>query len=107
MKHGPIALIEDDLPVICLLDEAPLSAKTISNLKEAEARGAAIILLATRSIAEQVDFDSFTVVIDDCDPLLAPIILAIPAQILAYQTAVEKGTDVDQPRNLAKSVTVE
>ena len=107
MKHGPIALIEDDLPVICLLDEAPLSAKTISNLKEAEARGAVIILLATRSIAEQVDFDSFKVVIDDCDPLLAPIILAIPAQILAYQTAVEKGTDVDQPRNLAKSVTVE
>ena len=107
MKHGPIALIEDDLPVICLLDEAPLSAKTISNLKEAEARGAAIILIATRSIAEQVDFDSFKVVIEDCDPLLAPIILAIPAQILAYQTAVEKGTDVDQPRNLAKSVTVE
>ena len=107
MKHGPIALIEDELPVICLLDEDTLSAKTISNLKEAEARGATIILVATQTIAKQVDFASFKVVIEDCDPLLAPIILAVPAQILAYQTALEKGTDVDQPRNLAKSVTVE
>ena len=107
MKHGPIALIEDELPVICLLDEDTLSAKTISNLKEAEARGATIILIATQTIAKKVDFASFKVVIEDCDPLLAPIILAVPAQILAYQTAFEKGTDVDQPRNLAKSVTVE
>ena len=107
MKHGPIALIEDDLPVICLLDEDALSAKTISNLKEAEARGATIILIATQTVARQVDFASYKVVIEDCDPLLAPIILAVPAQILAYQTAFEKGTDVDQPRNLAKSVTVE
>ena len=95
------------MPVICLLDGDDLSAKTISNLKEAEARGATIILIATASTAKLVDFDSFRVVIEDCDPLLAPLILAIPAQILAYQTAVEKGTDVDQPRNLAKSVTVE
>lgn len=107
MKHGPIALIEDDLPVICLLDEDALSAKTISNLKEAEARGATIILISTQTVARQVDFASYKVVIEDCDPLLAPIILAVPAQILAYQTAFEKGTDVDQPRNLAKSVTVE
>ena len=107
MKHGPIALIEDELPVICLLDEDVLSTKTISNLKEAEARGATIILIATQTIAKKVDFASFKVVIEDCDPLLAPIILAVPAQILAYQTAFEKGTDVDQPRNLAKSVTVE
>ena len=107
MKHGPIALIEEDLPVICLLDGDDLSAKTISNLKEAEARGATIILIATASSAKLVDFDSFRVVIEDCDPLLAPLVLAIPAQLLAYQTAVEKGTDVDQPRNLAKSVTVE
>ncbi len=107
MKHGPIALIEDDLPVICLLDGDDLSAKTISNLKEAEARGARIIIIATRSAAQQVDFDHHRVVVEDCDRLIAPLILAIPAQILAYQTAVEKGTDVDQPRNLAKSVTVE
>ena len=107
MKHGPIALIEDNVPVICLLDNDELSQKTISNLKEAEARGAMIIIIATKHIAQQVDFAHQHIIIDDCPPLLSPITLAIPAQILAYQTAVEKGTDVDQPRNLAKSVTVE
>ena len=107
MKHGPIALIEDGLPVICLLDHHELSAKTVSNLKEAEARGADIILIATRKAAELVDFAHHKIVIDDCDLLVSPAVLAVPAQILAYLTAVEKGTDVDQPRNLAKSVTVE
>ena len=107
MKHGPIALIEDGLPVICLLDHHELSAKTVSNLKEAEARGAEIILIATRQAAELVDFADHKIVIDDCDLLISPAVLAVPAQILAYLTAVEKGTDVDQPRNLAKSVTVE
>ena len=107
MKHGPIALIEEGLPVICLLDHHELSRKTISNLKEAEARGAEIILIATYSAAENVDFAAHKIVIEDCDPLISPAVLAIPAQTLAYLTAVEKGTDVDQPRNLAKSVTVE
>ena len=107
MKHGPIALIEDGLPVICLLDHHELSAKTISNLKEAEARGADIILISTQSAAEKVDFAKHEIVIEDCNPVISPVVLAIPAQILAYLTAVEKGTDVDQPRNLAKSVTVE
>ena len=79
----------------------------ISNLKEAEARGADIILIATQSAAEMVDFATHKIIIEDCDPLISPAALAIPAQILAYLTAVEKGTDVDQPRNLAKSVTVE
>ncbi len=107
MKHGPIALIEDELAVICLLDGDGQSQKTISNLKEAEARGAQIIIIATKAVAALVDFDHQRIVIDDCDSLLAPIVLSVPAQLLAYQTAVEKGTDVDQPRNLAKSVTVE
>lgn len=107
MKHGPIALIEDNVPVICLLDGHELTHKTVSNIKEAEARGAKIILIATKSAAELVDFDDYRIVIDDCEALLAPVLLAIPAQILAYQTAFEKGTDIDQPRNLAKSVTVE
>ena len=83
------------------------AAKSASNLREAEARGGEVILIATKEAAAQVDFASDSVVLDECDPLVAPIILAIPAQILAYLTAVEKGTDVDQPRNLAKSVTVE
>lgn len=107
MKHGPIALIEDGLPVICLVDNDELAEKTISNLKEAQARGAEIILIANRSISEDIDFATHKIIIDDCPPLLAPVILAVPAQMLAYQTAFEKGTDVDQPRNLAKSVTVE
>jgi glucosamine--fructose-6-phosphate aminotransferase (isomerizing) len=107
MKHGPIALIEDGLPVICILDHHELSGKTISNLKEAEARGADIILIATHSAAEKVDFAAHKIIVEDCDPTVSPVVLAIPAQILAYLTAVEKGTDVDQPRNLAKSVTVE
>ena len=87
------------MPVICLLDSDDLSAKTISNLKEAEARGATIILIATASTV-LVDFDSFRVVIEDCDPLLAPLILAIPARYWLTNRG-GKGTDVDQPRNLA------
>ena len=107
MKHGPIALIEEGLPVVAMLSNDEVSAKSASNLREAEARGGEVILIATKEAAAQVDFASDMVVLDECDPLVAPIILAIPAQILAYLTAVEKGTDVDQPRNLAKSVTVE
>ena len=107
MKHGPIALIEDGLPVICLVDNDPLSEKTLSNLKEAQARGANIILIATEQIAADIDFAHATITIADCLDILSPIVLAVPAQLLAYHTACEKGTDVDQPRNLAKSVTVE
>ena len=107
MKHGPIALIEDGLPVVSLLNGDELSMKAASNLQEAAARGADIILIGTEAAVADIDFASQQIIVPDCDPLIAPIILAIPAQILAYQTAVEKGTDVDQPRNLAKSVTVE
>ncbi len=107
MKHGPIALIDDGLPVICLVDNDPLSEKTLSNLKEAQARGANIIIIATEKIAADVDFASHKIVVADCPDILSPLILAVPAQLLAYYTASEKGTDVDQPRNLAKSVTVE
>ena len=107
MKHGPIALIEDGLPVVSLLGADELSPKVISNLKEAQARGAKIILLAADSVANEVDFASHICRLPDCSPYLMPFILTIPTQILAYLTASEKGTDVDQPRNLAKSVTVE
>ncbi len=107
MKHGPIALIEDDLPVVALLAADPLMAKASSNLREASARGGRIILLSEARAAAEVDYADAVVTVPDVDPLLAPILLAVPAQILAYLTAVEKGTDVDQPRNLAKSVTVE
>ena len=107
MKHGPIALIEDGLPVVSLLSDDELSMKAASNLQEAAARGAEIILIGTETSVAEVDFAAHQITVAPCDPLIAPIILSIPAQILAYQTAVDKGTDVDQPRNLAKSVTVE
>ncbi|MGC6530665.1 MAG: glutamine--fructose-6-phosphate transaminase (isomerizing) [Candidatus Puniceispirillaceae bacterium] len=107
MKHGPIALIEDGLPVVSLLGADSLSQKVISNLKEAQARGADIILLSSQAVIDDVDFASHACALPDCDDYLLPFILTIPTQILAYLTASEKGTDVDQPRNLAKSVTVE
>ena len=107
MKHGPIALIEDGLPVVSLLGSDGLSQKVISNLKEAQARGAKIILLAAEDSADKVDFASFTCRLPNCNEWLMPFVLTVPTQILAYLTAFEKGTDVDQPRNLAKSVTVE
>ena len=107
MKHGPIALIEPGLPVIGLVSQDVLQAKTISNLREAEARGADLYLISCGAAPKEVDFARQIVEMPGCDPLLAPLLLAIPAQILAWQAALEKGTDVDQPRNLAKSVTVE
>ena len=107
MKHGPIALIEEGLPVVSLLGADALSQKVISNLKEAQARGAKIILLSAESVADEVDFATHTCRLPDCNEYLMPFVQTIPMQILAYLTASEKGTDVDQPRNLAKSVTVE
>ena len=107
MKHGPIALIEDGLPVVALLAADHVMSKASSNLQEASARGGRIILIAEERAAAEVDYADAVITVPDVDPLLAPLLLAVPAQILAYLTAVEKGTDVDQPRNLAKSVTVE
>jgi len=107
MKHGPIALIEDGLPIVALLAADEVMAKASSNLREAAARGGQIILITEERGVSEVDFADAVITVPNVDPLLAPILLAVPAQILAYLTAVEKGTDVDQPRNLAKSVTVE
>ena len=107
MKHGPIALLEEGLPVISFVSEDEIARKAISNLKEAEARGGYIIVIGTQAAVNTIDFASDKIIIPDCEPILTPIVSAIPAQILAYLTASEKGTDIDQPRNLAKSVTVE
>jgi glucosamine--fructose-6-phosphate aminotransferase (isomerizing) len=108
MKHGPIALIDSAVPVIALCPSGPLFEKTASNLQEAAARGGRIMAftdaagaVALRRFAQQV------IVLPDADPFAAPILYAIPVQLLAYHVAALKGTDVDQPRNLAKSVTVE
>ncbi len=109
MKHGPIALIDDKVPVVVLAPgNDPLFEKTASNMQETTARGGKILLLTDAVGAEKMKKQaSWTVTMDDVHPFVAPILYTIPVQLLAYHVAVAKGTDVDQPRNLAKSVTVE
>jgi len=108
MKHGPIALIDENVPVIAIAPSGPLFEKTASNLQEAAARGGKIIVLSDAAgVAKLKGIATDTVTLPTVDPFVAPILYAIPVQLLAYHVAVLKGTDVDQPRNLAKSVTVE
>jgi glucosamine--fructose-6-phosphate aminotransferase (isomerizing) len=108
LKHGPIALIDETLPVIVMAPCDALFDKTVSNMQEVMARGGQILLISdAKGVAAAGDETWQTITLPDVDPVLAPILYALPAQLLAYHTAVAKGTDVDQPRNLAKSVTVE
>ena len=108
MKHGPIALIDEDVPVIVIAPSDELFEKTASNMQEVIARGGRVIFFSDAKGAERLGaLAATTVVLPQTDPFVAPILYAIPVQMLAYHTAVLKGTDVDQPRNLAKSVTVE
>ncbi|MFN8925716.1 MAG: glutamine--fructose-6-phosphate transaminase (isomerizing) [Rhodospirillales bacterium] len=109
MKHGPIALIDDTVPVIVVAPPEPvLFEKTASAVQEVTARGGRVLLLSDAAgCAKLADRTTWTVPLPVCDPLVAPLIYAVPVQLLAYHVAVVKGTDVDQPRNLAKSVTVE
>ncbi|WP_428532682.1 glutamine--fructose-6-phosphate transaminase (isomerizing) [Rhodopila sp.] len=108
MKHGPIALIDPAVPVIAIAPSGPLFEKCASNLQEAAARGGQVIVFSDAAGAARLrGIAAETVVLPAVDPFVAPILYAIPVQMLAYQVAVLKGTDVDQPRNLAKSVTVE
>ena len=108
MKHGPIALIDDNVPVIVLAPSGPLFEKTVSNMQEVRARGGKIVLISdAHGIAEAGDGCMATIEMPQVHPLIAPLVYAVPVQLLAYHVAVLKGTDVDQPRNLAKSVTVE
>ena len=108
MKHGPIALIDPAVPVIAIAPSGPLFEKTASNLQEAAARGGQIIVFSDAAGAAKLKGIAVeTVTLPAVDPFVAPILYAIPVQLLAYHVAVLKGTDVDQPRNLAKSVTVE
>jgi glucosamine--fructose-6-phosphate aminotransferase (isomerizing) len=108
MKHGPIALIDKDVPVIATVPSGPLFEKTASNLQEAAARGGQVIVFSDAAgAAKLAGIATETIVLPSVDPFVAPILHAIPVQLLAYHVAVLKGTDVDQPRNLAKSVTVE
>ena len=108
MKHGPIALIDESVPVVVIAPSGPLFEKTVSNMQEVQARGGKVVLISdARGVAEAGDNCLATITMPHVHPLIAPIVYAVPVQLLAYHVAVAKGTDVDQPRNLAKSVTVE
>jgi len=109
MKHGPIALIDDSVPVIVLAPSGPLFEKTVSNMQEVQARGGKVILISDAEGLAAAGDDRLVATLEmpKVHPLIAPLVYAIPVQLLAYHVAVAKGTDVDQPRNLAKSVTVE
>jgi glucosamine--fructose-6-phosphate aminotransferase (isomerizing) len=108
MKHGPIALVDETVPVVVMAPAGPLFEKTASNVQEVHARGGRVILVSDRAGCERLKpLCAHTIALPSVHPFVAPILYAIPAQLLAYHVAVLKGTDVDQPRNLAKSVTVE
>ncbi len=108
MKHGPIALIDHSVPIVAIASSGPLFEKTASNLQEAAARGGQIILFTDAEAAPKLaGIASETVLLPRVAPVWVPILYAIAVQLLAYYVAVAEGTDVDQPRNLAKSVTVE
>ncbi|WP_281824524.1 glutamine--fructose-6-phosphate transaminase (isomerizing) [Jannaschia rubra] len=108
LKHGPIALVDRTLPVVVFAPMDPLFEKTVSNMQEVMAREGQVLLVTDADGAAQASDGVWEVlVMPRVDPVFAPLVYAVPAQLLAYHTAVHKGTDVDQPRNLAKSVTVE
>ncbi|ETX29454.1 glutamine--fructose-6-phosphate transaminase (isomerizing) [Roseivivax isoporae] len=108
LKHGPIALIDKTVPVVVMAPRDRLFDKTVSNMQEVMARGGRVLLITDAAGAAEAGGDVWrTIVLPEVAPVLTPILYALPAQLLAYHAAVAKGTDVDQPRNLAKSVTVE
>ena len=106
LKHGPLALVDAEMPVVCALPDDPLLDKVLSNLQEVRARGGELFLFSDQKVS--IDLDNYqNLTLSDICPTTAPIVYTVPLQLLAYHVAVLKGTDVDQPRNLAKSVTVE
>lgn len=107
LKHGPISLVNDGMPVIAVATQRELFDKTISNVKEVKARGAKVILITHSSMSVDEDAADFVIGLPTIDDMLMPMIAAVPLQLIAYYTSVLKGNDVDKPRNLAKSVTVE
>jgi len=108
MKHGPIALVADNVPVVVLAPSDALFDKTLSNVQEVLARGGKVMMISDREGLSRLNGQlAHEIEVPRCDPFVAPLLYAIPVQLLAYHVAVHKGTDVDQPRNLAKSVTVE
>ena len=106
LKHGPLALVDDQIPVVALSPENTLTEKLVSNLEEVKARGGTLYVFGGENSKIKIERGEY-IQMPECSELLAPIIYTIPLQILAYQVACQRGTDLDQPRNLAKSVTVE
>jgi glucosamine--fructose-6-phosphate aminotransferase (isomerizing) len=107
MKHGPISLIDDQMPVVALMPRDDLYEKMLSNVNEVKARGGTVIAVATEGnedIKKRVDE---VIYVPEVSSLINPVLMAVPMQLLAYHIALWRGCDIDQPRNLAKSVTVE
>jgi len=107
MKHGPISLIDENMPVVALMPRDDLYEKMLSNVSEAKARGGKVIAVATEGDDHIATIADDVIYVPASSPLISPMLLAVPMQLLAYHIAVQRGADVDQPRNLAKSVTVE
>ena len=107
MKHGPIALLDESTPVVCVATESPVLDKVLSNVEEVRARGADTIAIATEGCERVGDVADRTIEVARTDWILQPIVAILPLQLLAYGIARARGLNVDQPRNLAKTVTVE
>lgn len=107
LKHGTISLIEEEMPVFAVITDKNIADKTISNIKEVKARGAKVILIITDQLDDDFDFTDFKIVIPNATDTLRPLLATIPLQIIAYEIAKMRGCDIDKPKNLAKSVTVE
>ena len=107
LKHGPLALVDEHMPVVAVAPNDQLVEKLRSNLAEVKARGGQLIIFADFAVATTPSDEITQCVLPETDSLIAPIVFTLPLQLLSYHVAVLRGTDVDQPRNLAKSVTVE
>ena len=107
LKHGTISLITKGMPVIAVATQNTLLEKTISNIKEVRSRGAMVILVCDNKCTADKDVADYIIKVPQIDELVMPVLAAVPLQLLAYYTSVNRGNDVDKPRNLAKSVTVE
>ena len=107
MKHGPIALLDESTPVVCVATDSPVLEKVISNMQEVRARGAHVIAIATEGNTEIPQQSEATITVPPLNWMLQPLLAVVPLQLLAYRIARRRGLNVDQPRNLAKTVTVE
>jgi glucosamine--fructose-6-phosphate aminotransferase (isomerizing) len=107
LKHGPLALIDEGVPVLALITQDQLVEKTMSNIKEVKARGAVVVAICKEGLQEACQECDEQIILPDVNPIVAPIVGVIPLQIFSYYMAIFRGADVDKPKNLAKSVTVE